>query len=171
MAAALTAPFAVAAAVLCVAGLAKLRAPGGAVRALIVVGLPARAGLIRVLAIGEVAIGALSLWRPSPVLAGAVAILYAGFCLVSVALARRRAACGCFGDGDAPASTVQSVLSAALCLVAIAAAVAPAHGIGWILTGGPGQASALIVGIGGAVYATVVAYTVLPQAWSAWSGQ
>jgi hypothetical protein len=29
----------------------------------------------------------------------------------------------------------------------------------------------LLVGIGGAVYASVMAYTVLPQAWGAWSGR
>jgi hypothetical protein len=170
MSSALTAPFAVAAVVLCAAGLAKLRAPSGAVRALMVTGLPARAGLVRALAIGEVAIGGFALVRPSPWLAGAVAGLYASFCVLSLALARRRAGCGCFGEGDAPASVLQSLLSGALCLVAVAAAVAPAHGIGWVLDAGAGQAGALIVGIGGAAYATVIAYTVLPQAWAAWSG-
>ncbi len=170
MSAALTAPFAVAAVVLCAAGLAKLRAPNGAVRALMVTGLSANAALVRALAVGEVAIGGFALVRPSPWLAGAVAGLYASFCALSLALARRRAGCGCFGEGDAPASVLQSLLSGALCLVAVAAALAPAHGIGWVLDAGAGQAGALIVGIGGAAYATVIAYTVLPQAWSAWSG-
>jgi len=73
MAAALTAPFAVAAVVLCAAGLAKLRAPNGAVRALMVTGLPARAGFVRALAVGELVIGGLALVRPSPLLAGVIA--------------------------------------------------------------------------------------------------
>jgi hypothetical protein len=171
MAAALTAPFAVAAVVLCAAGLAKLRAPNGAVRALMVTGLPARAGFVRALAVGELVIGGLALVRPSPLLAGGVAALYAGFCAVSLALARRHAACGCFGEGDAPASVVQSALSAALCLVAIGAAIPPAHGIGWILGAGAPQASALVIGIAGAAYATIAAYTELPQALAAWSGR
>lgn len=171
MSAALTAPFAVAAVVLCAAGLAKLGAPDGAVRALVAMGLPARAGLVRALAIGELAIGGAALVRPSPWLAGAVAGLYASFCAFSLALARRRAGCGCFGEVDAPASVLQSLLSGAFCLVAVATAITPAHGIGWVLDAGAGQAGALIVGIGGAAYATVIAYTVLPQAWSAWSGR
>ncbi len=171
MSAALTAPFAVAAVVLCAAGLAKLRAPNGAVRALVVTGLPAHAGLVRALAIGELAIGGWALVRPSPWLAGAVAGLYASFCVLSLGLVRRRAGCGCFGEGDAPASVLQSLLSGALCLVAVAAAIAPARGIGWVLEAGAGQAGAVIVGIGGAAYATVIAYTLLPRAWSAWSGR
>lgn len=140
-----------------------------------VTGLPARAGFVRALAVGELVVGGLALVRPSPLLAGAVAALYAVFCVVSLALARRHAACGCFGEGDAPASAVQSVLSAALCLVAIGAAIAPAHGLGWILgtgTGaGAGQSGALIVGIAGSAYATIAAYTELPKALSAWSGR
>jgi hypothetical protein len=171
MAAALTAPFAVAALVLCAAGVAKLRSPAGAVRALMVVGLPARGGPVLTVAAAEVAIGAWSLARPSPLPAAAVAGLYAIFCVLSLVLARRRAACGCFGDGDAPASVVQSLLSAALCLVAVTAAITGAHGVGWILGGTAGQASALIVGIAGSAYATIVAYTQLPQAWSAWSAR
>jgi hypothetical protein len=169
MSAALTAPFAVAAAVLCVAGVAKLRAPSGAVRALMVAGLPARAGLVQVLAIVEVTIGGLALLHPTPALAGAVAALYASFCLVSLVLARRRAGCGCFGADDAPASAIQSLLSAVLCLVAVCAAIAPAHGLAWMLAEGAGQASALLIGIAGSAYATVIAYTELPRAWSAWS--
>ncbi len=171
MAQALSAPFLVAAVVLCAAGLAKLRSPTGAVRALAAVGLPARAGLVRAFAGGELALGTWSLLYPSPRSAGAVACVYAGFCILSLVLARRRAACGCFGDGDAPASVVQSLLSAALGLVAAGAAIAPAHGVGWILGGGIPKASVLTVGIAGSAYAIVLAYTKLPQAWSAWSPQ
>ncbi len=140
-------------------------------RALMVTGLPARTGLMRALALVELVVGGLSLVGPSPLLAGVVAVLYAGFCSVSLVLARRHAACGCFGDSDAPASGVQSALSAALCLVAIGAAIAPAHGIGWIIDAGAAQASALVIGIAGAAYATIAAYTELPQAFAAWSGQ
>jgi hypothetical protein len=171
MAAALTAPFAVAALVLCAAGVAKLRAPAGAVRALAVAGLPGRSLWLRVFAVGEVALGAWSLVQPAPLAAGAIAGLYAGFCVLSLVLARRRAACGCFGDGDAPASIVQSLLSAALAVVAVGAAVAPAHGIGWVVGSGAGRAGVLILGIAASAYAIVLAYTALPQAWAAWSGR
>ena len=69
------------------------------------------------------------------------------------------------------ASVLQALLSAALCLVAVGAAIAPAHGIGWVLDAGAAQAVALVVGISGCAYATIIAYTELPQAWSAWSGR
>jgi len=34
--------------------------------------------------------------------------------VLALLLARRRAACGCFGEGDFPASPVQALLSAVL---------------------------------------------------------
>jgi hypothetical protein len=171
MTAALTAPFAVTAVVLCAAGLTKLRSPAGAARAVMVVGLPARSWAVRAFAVGEVALGAWSLVRPAPLAAGSVACLYAGFCLLSLVLARRRASCGCFGDGDAPASLMQSLLSAALAAVAVGAAIAPVHGIGWMLGTAPGQAGVLMIGIAASAYAVVVAYTQLPRAWAAWSAR
>jgi hypothetical protein len=172
MAAALTPPFAVAALVLCVAGLAKLRSPAGAARALVVAGLPAPRTLVRVGAAVEVAIGAWALARPSAITAGAMALLYGGFCGLSLLLARRRASCGCFGDDDAPASPVQSALSAALAAVAVAAAALGVHGVGWALrSAGAAAALVLAAGIAAAVYAAVLLYTALPQAWAAWSGR
>ncbi len=169
MAQALSAPFLVTALVLCAAGVAKLRSPTGAARALAVAGLPAGVGLVRAFAGGELALGTWSLLHPSPRSAAGVASVYAGFCVLALVLARRRAACGCFGDGDAPASVVHSVLSGTLGLVAVAAAIAQAHGIGWILGSGVARAGVLTVGIAGSAYAIVLAYTHLPQAWSAWS--
>jgi hypothetical protein len=171
MAEALTAPFAATAVVLCAAGIAKLRSPVGAVRALRVVGLPASPWLVRAFAGGELALGAWSLAHPSPASAAAVACVYVGFSVLSLVLARRRAACGCFGDGDAPASIIGSVLSATLGLVAVAAAAAPAHGVGWVLGAAPGQAIVLTAGIVGSAYAIILTYTQLPQAWSAWSAR
>ncbi len=103
--------------------------------------------------------------------AGAVALLYAGFCALSLALARRRAACGCFGAGGTPASLGQSLLSAALGVIAVGAAIAPAHGLGWILGAGVAQAGVVMVGIGASAYAVVLAYTQLPRAWAAWSAR
>jgi hypothetical protein len=174
MTAALTPPYAVAALVLCIAGVAKLRAPHGATRALTTLGLPGSAALVRLGALAEVAIGAWSLIHPTALSAALVALLYTVFCGASVLLARRHADCGCFGEASAaaPASALQSLLSGALALVAAAAAVAGAHGIGWIL----GSAGAMIgvvavLGLAAAVYAAVLVYTALPQAWAAWSGR
>jgi hypothetical protein len=98
--------------------------------------------------------------------------LYAGFCGFSLLLARRHAACGCFGEGDAPASAVQSVLSAVLAGVAVVAAFAGVHGLGWAIgSGAAGPGVVVAVGIAAAAYCTVAVYTELPRAWAAWSGR
>jgi Methylamine utilisation protein MauE len=172
MTAALTPPFAVAALVLCIAGVAKLRAPDGAAGALRAVALPGSVTLARLGALAEVALGAWALIRPSAMTAALVALVYAVFCGLSLALARRDGECGCFGDTGAPASALQSLLSGALALVAGAAAVAGAHPIGWVL-GSAGAAIGVVAALGlvGAAYAAVLVYTALPQAWAAWSGR
>jgi hypothetical protein len=171
MATALTAPFAVAALVLCAAGVAKLRSPAGAVSALVVLGLPARAVSVRALAVSEVALGVGSLLQPARATAAAVAGLYAIFAVVSFGLARRRAACGCFGVDDAPAWVGQSVLSAALAAAGLAAVIATPHGVGWILGSGVAHAAALLLAIVGSAYAAIIVYTQLPRAWPAWSAR
>jgi hypothetical protein len=174
MTAALTGPFAVAALVLCIAGVAKVRAPHGAAGALATLRLPSSPALVRVVALAEVTLGVWALIRPSALSAALVAIVYAVFCGLSLLLARRHAECGCFGaaSGGTPASAVQAVLSGVLAAVALAAAVAGVHGIGWIL-GSAGATIGLVAALGilGAAYAAVLVYTALPQAWAAWSGR
>lgn len=165
MAGALTPPCAVAAIVLCVAGIAKLRRPSVAAASIRAEGL-----LIRALAIFELAVGIACLAHPSPASQAAMAALYGAFSLVAAVLARRQASCGCFGKADAPASPVQSVVSGALAVVALAATAWVPHSIGWLATQAPAAACASIAGVAGCAYATVVVYTQLPQAWRAWSG-
>jgi len=166
---ALTPPMLLAAAVLCAAGLAKLRSPAAALSAFAVLDLPANPTLVRALAMFELAIGAWCALRPSGPAAIAAAVLYAGFAGAAALLARRRSSCGCFGDDHSPASAWQSVLSGVLALTAVAAYLSSAHGLGWVLGLPAAQAAALLIGIVGATYATVLAYTELPQAWSSWS--
>lgn len=168
MAEVLTAPVAVAALVLIVAGVAKLRAPAPAVGALRELGLPAAALPIRALAMGEIVLGVWALVAPTGVAAIALACCYAAFAVLALLLARRRAGCGCFGEGDFPASRAQALLSAVLAVASAAAAVSPPHGL---LDRPAGQAVVLVIGIAAAAYATVLAYTQLAAAWSAWSAR
>lgn len=163
------APFAVAAVVVCVAAVAKLRAPEQAAAALAAVGRPVSVHLIRLLAVVELVLGGWAAIAPSRPLAGALAVLYAGFAVVTIALSRRGASCGCFGATQAGASPLQAALSAALSLVCAWVAVHPARGLPWVLERAPLEALVLGIGIATAVFATVVAYTDLPAAWSAWS--
>jgi hypothetical protein len=154
----LTAPHVVAAIVLCVAGVAKLRSPWTAASALGV-----RSGVIRAFSIYELALGAGALaWS---VLSPLLAVTYAGLAVLTLVLARRSESCGCFGAGDAPASAAQSALSFVLAL----ACAGPAHGAGWIVGRPLGTAVVLALGVAAAAYGIVVVYSELPPAWRAWS--
>ncbi len=169
MSAALTGPYLAAAGLLCVSGVAKLRRPDPAVQALVVAGLPARRWVVRVLSGAELTLGLLALVAGGRWPAATVAGAYAGFAAFSLRLARRRAACGCFGEGQAPASGAQTGLSAALALACAVAAVWPPEGLHGLLGRSPATVCVLGVGLVGAVYAAVLAYTELPAAWSSWS--
>jgi hypothetical protein len=164
----LTAPLAVAALVLVVAGVAKLRAPAPAVGALRELGLPAAAPPIRAFAAGEIALGVWALASPTTVAATALAGCYAAFAGLALLLASRRAACGCFGEGDFPASRGQALISAVLAVACAAATIWSAPGIA---DRPAAQAVVLVIAIAGSAYATVLAYTLLPAAWSAWSAR
>jgi len=161
---ALTVPHAVAALVLCVAGLAKLRAPRAAARA---VGLaPAQ---VRAFAALEVALGAWALVAAGAASSVSIGALYAGFAVLALVLARRGHACGCFGQMREPASAIHSLLSVALALIATVSAVAAPHTLGWILERPAQTATVLVLGTAGAVYGVVLAYSELPQLWRSWS--
>lgn len=164
MADALTLPHAVAALVLCVAGLAKLRSPAPAARA---VGLPGAP--VRAFAAAELALGAWALVSTAAVASALMAGLYAGFALLTLRLASAGESCGCFGTQDNPASGLQSLLSATLAGVAALAAAGGVHATGWILGRGPGFVALLGSGTAGAVYGVVLAYSELPQLWRSWS--
>jgi hypothetical protein len=159
---------AVAALVLVVAGVAKLRAPAPAVRALRELSLPAGSPAIRVFAAVEIALGAWVFVSPAGVAAIALACCYAVFAVLALLLATRRAACGCFGESDFPASRLQASISAVLAAVCGAAAIWPPHGVA---DRPAGQVAVLAAGIAASLYATVLAYTLLPAAWSAWSAR
>jgi hypothetical protein len=169
--AALTPIILTAAGLLVVAALAKLRAPAPAARALATVGVPIPAGAVRLLCLGELGLGLLGLLATSRVSAAALAGAYAGFAGLALALARRRSACGCFGDPDVPASGSQALLSLTLAAACVVGIAVPAHDLGWVLGQSPSVAMTLVLGVGGSIYAAVLAYTALPVAWATWSGR
>jgi hypothetical protein len=120
--------------------------------------------VVRAVAAYELALGIAALvW---PVVSPLLAVTYAGLAALTFSLSRRAASCGCFGEGDAPASVAQSALSLVLAIVA----ALPAHAGGWILERPASTAVVLVAGIAAAAYGTVVAYAEVPLAWSAWSG-
>jgi hypothetical protein len=165
----LSVPFAAAALVLCVAGVAKLRSPHPASGALASLGLAAGPGPVRVLGALEVALGCSGLIAPGALVAVPMAAAYAVFALVARLLVSRRASCGCFGESEVPASTGQSVLSVVLATVCVLAAVRVPASLLWMLARPVGLSAALVLALAGCAYAIVVAYTLLPSAWAAWS--
>jgi hypothetical protein len=154
--AALTPPFLVAALVLCVAGVAKLRAPRGAMGAL---------------ALGEVALGVACLVHPTRPEALALSVLYTSFTAVAVVLRRRRLACGCFGENDFPVSLAHVIASGLLGSMALASAIAVPRGLGWLAGRSAVAAAVMLIGVAGAAYAAVLVYTAVPRAWAAWGGE
>lgn len=163
---ALTAPVAAGALVLCIAGIAKLRAPAVAASALSAAGVPVGSLAVRAFALVELGLGMWCLLAPAVPGLILLGSLYAGFAALTLVLVRRRSACGCFGDGGAPASIVQSIVSLALALAAFAAVAWPPPSL---LTKSPASGAVLSIGIAGSAYAIVLAYTQLPRAWDAWS--
>jgi hypothetical protein len=170
MAEALTPPFAVAALVLCVAAVAKLRAPTTAAHALAVVGMPVGTAVVRLIAAGELALGCWCLAAPGRIGAALLALAYGAFAALGLVLARRQASCGCFGASQTRATPTQAAISAALMVVALAATARAPHGLAWVVGRGVPGAAVLVLGVAAAAYATVLAYTELPTAWEAWSG-
>jgi hypothetical protein len=168
VAAALTPQLLVACGVLCVAGVFKLRDPVPAIRVLALLRLPARPAVVRLLAGAELALGGWCAIAADRLATAAVAFVFASFAVLSLRLVRLSASCGCFGDAQEPASLAQVVLSAVLALAALAATMSGAGGLGWVLQRSGASGVVLLIAISGAVYATVLAYTELPQAWNAW---
>jgi hypothetical protein len=161
---ALTVPHTLAALVLGVAGLAKLRSPGAAARA-----VGRRPAAIRVFAAGELGVATWALASGGAGSSVAMAALYAGFALLTLRLAGQGTACGCFGEREEPASPIQSLLSTALSGACIAGAAFGTHGGAWILSRPAGTVLVLLGGLAAAVYAVVLAYSELPALWRSWS--
>lgn len=123
-------PFAIAAAILVVSGIAKLAKPGQTVDALRAASLPASTAVVAIIAVAEVAAGASALVVGGPWTAVAVLALYCGF-LAFIAISRSRKAsvggCGCLGArSDTPPGAIHitfNLLAASAAAVAVLAAV------------------------------------------------
>ena len=162
-------PFLAAAALLVLAGVPKVVDPSSLVRALRSVGLPASAALVRLLAVGEVAVGTAALVVPGRVTGVLVLLAYVAFSAF-VALALRRggvlASCGCFGRPDTP-PTVSHLLVTAL-LAASGAVVAATSAVTttspwWSQAGRQPGLAATLVGLAALVAAlSYLVIAVLP---------
>lgn len=128
---ALLGPYLVACGLLVIAGLAKAARPGDTARAARqVVGwgnVATWSVAVRLLAMAEAVLGALSLALPQRTEALAVAssyLAFTSFVAVARAVGGSLATCGCFGSPDTPPTIVHAVLTLALAIAAIGVAVA-----------------------------------------------
>jgi uncharacterized membrane protein YphA (DoxX/SURF4 family) len=167
----LSAPLAVAAVVLVVAGALKVVDPVPAVGALRQLGLPAGDVSVRVVAAAEVAIGAAALVLAGPVPAALVAASYLAFTGVVVAALRAGtmiSSCGCFGRDDTPPDASHVVVNVVLASVAAGAATSGSPNP-WDAIAGTGAAEGVLaaglVALGS--WMVVLVYTALPQAAAA----
>lgn len=125
---------AAAAVLLVLSGAAKLRHPAASAGTVaFVLRRPSRTvPLVRVLAVAELAVGVAFLARGGWLLAGLVALAFAGFAVVSVVLlaADRRSPCGCFGRSDAPISRAHVLTNVICCGAGIGVALRPVGALG-----------------------------------------
>jgi hypothetical protein len=110
-----TAPYLASVLLLGTAGVAKLLRPVDTANALRAAGLPSGRTLVRVGALGEVAVAVAALVVPGRLTGAMVAAAYSGFA-VFVAVALRHgwvlASCGCFGRPDTRATVAHAALNA-----------------------------------------------------------
>jgi hypothetical protein len=109
-----TAPYLAAVLLLGMAGVAKVLRPVDTANALRAAGLPSGRTLVRVGALGEVALAVTALVVPGPLTGAMVAAAYAGFAVfVAVALNHGwvLASCGCFGRADTRPTVAHAALN------------------------------------------------------------
>jgi len=169
-------PFFASALVLAGAGASKLRSPGQLVRALASAGVPAGPWTARVVALGDLALSAVVLARPTTPAAVALGLVYVAFALfLSFLLVARPAAssCGCAGARELPPSWFHVGLDLAAAASAFGyAATHPA--IGSIFSAAarlPLHGVSFVVGVGLLGYLSTLCAAYLPGALESYQGQ
>ena len=162
---ALAGPYLVSAALLVVAGGAKVLDPLPLMRALMSVGLPFGRPLVRGVAAVEVVVGLLAIATGSAPAAAAVAVSYAaftGFVLLALARGGVLASCGCFGKADTPPTRTHAAVTAALAAVAGLVALRPLGPLPDLLGGSPWNGVPLLLTTGAVAVTTYLVLALLP---------
>ncbi len=165
---ALAPAFATAAALIVVAGLAKLNAPAPAALALGRLGLRGTPEFVRLVGTLEVALGAGCLLSPGPLSAALLAVAYLSFALAMAGLLRLDAGsvpCGCFGTGSFTATRAHLAFNLLAAAVAAACAVAPPAGpLDWFDS--PLAGTAALAAVGCSTWLAYVIFTLVPTLWT-----
>lgn len=164
---ALAGPVVVVAALLALAGGLKVIRPAPTAGALRAMRLPSALPLVRVLGVGEIAIGVaagVTFARPLLVLLAAAYLAFAGFVAAALSANTPLQSCGCFGQTDTPPSNVHLGLNLAAAGTAFAAALSGTPGLDVTLSDQPWDAIPFVLLVGICVYLCVLIATVLPLA-------
>jgi hypothetical protein len=154
-------------------GVSKALAPDPTVASFRAVGLPGRRGLVRTLAVIEVALGLGLIVVGTPwlaVLGAAVFMVFTGISARLLALGDQAASCGCFGAQSSRPSVLHVVIDALAAAVLAAAAVVGLPG----LASDAGSALDTVVYLGLVLiggYLLTALLTVLPDALDAAAGR
>ena len=159
-------PFAIAATLLLVGGLAKAWRPTDTAHALRGLGAPIPRLAVRLAGLVEAAIGLWALALGDRTSAILVALSYLAFSVfVVVALARHApiASCGCFGRLDTPPSTLHVILDLGALLAAVAVAFEPGVGLSRVLRDQPLAGGPFLLLVITGTFVAFVAMTLLPR--------
>jgi hypothetical protein len=129
--------------------------------------LPSALPLVRVLGLGEIALGigaGVTFARPLLVLLAAAYLAFAVFVTAALGVNTPLQSCGCFGQTDTPPSAVHVGLNLAAAATALAAAVTGTPGLDATVSDQPWSAVPFVVLVGICVYLCVLVATVLPLA-------
>jgi hypothetical protein len=164
---ALEGPFAATCVLLALAGFAKLLRPIPTAGALAAARWPSSVPLVRLLGVGEIALGLAAVGTANRLLAALVGVAYAAFA-VFVAVALRTGSpvqsCGCFGETTTPPSTIHLLSNLAMAGVAAAVAIGHVPSLRTVLSDQPAAGVPFLLLVAVAVQLLLAVLTDLPRA-------
>ena len=166
-------PFAIAAALLVVGGVAKAWRPKDTALALQALGVPAPALAVRLGGVLEAGIGLAALAfgdRTSAILVAVSYAAFSGFVLIALARHAPIASCGCFGRLDTPPRPLHVVINLGALIASLAVAIEPGVGLARVLRGQPLGGGPFFLLVMTGTFLAFVAMTLLPRVGVAASG-
>jgi Methylamine utilisation protein MauE len=148
-------PYLAAAALLVAAGIGKLRNPSAVTPALRALRAPDREGLVRLLAVAEILLGAYALVSGRAVAAGAVAVCYgtfAGGLAVLLLRGHKEISCGCFGVEATPVGWLHVAVNVAFGVACTIAAATDPGRLQSVADLSPAVAVGLVAAVGAIAY-------------------
>jgi hypothetical protein len=163
----LAGPFAVASILLVVGGATKARRPHDTARAIRALRLPSPPVFVRLLAVGEMGIGAGALLaggRAAALLVAASYLGFSGFVVLAMLRGGVLSSCGCFGSTDTPPTIVHLLVTLGLAAASVATVADPVGPLIDGLRGQPLVGLPFLILTGCCVWLAYAAVAILPTA-------